>query len=162
MAKDFRTTWTDIIRTEAPGWSILVRLLVGLMVFLPEGIQKLIFPDILGAGRFARIGIPFPDLMGPFVGVVETVCGTLIILGLLTRLAAIPLIIIMIVALISTKLPILLGHDVWMFHHAQETKRTGFWSMMHETRADLTMLLGSLYLLIVGAGRWSLDAHFRR
>src|SRR6266516_483808 len=38
---------------------------------------------------------PFPDVMGPFVGVVETVCGALIIVGLFTRLAAIPLIIIM-------------------------------------------------------------------
>jgi putative oxidoreductase len=107
-----RTNWTDLLYTDAPAWSILVRLLVGLVVFLPEGIQKLIFPDILGAGRFARIGIPFPDVMGPFVGVVETVCGALIIVGLFTRLAVIPLIIIMIVALISTKLPILLGRDV--------------------------------------------------
>jgi putative oxidoreductase len=154
-------SWTDLLYTEAPGWSILVRLLVGLVVFLPEGIQKLMFPDILGAGRFARIGIPFPDLMGPFVGVVETICGSLIILGLFTRLAAVPLIIIMIVALISTKLPILLGHEVWMFHLAADIKRTGFWSMMHEARADLTMLLGCLYLLIVGAGRWSLDALIR-
>jgi putative oxidoreductase len=128
----------------------------------PEGIQKLIFPDILGAGRFARIGILFPDAMGPFVGVVEAVCGFLIILGLFTRLAAIPLIIIMIVALISTKLPILLGHDVWVFHLAQDIRRTGFWSMMHEARADLTMLLGCIYLLIVGAGRWSLDAVLSR
>jgi uncharacterized membrane protein YphA (DoxX/SURF4 family) len=118
-------SWTDLLYTEAPGWSILVRLLVGLVVFLPEGIQKLMFPDILGAGRFAGIGIPFPDLMGPFVGVVETICGSLIILGLFTRLAAVPLIIIMIVALISTKLPILLGHDVWMFHLAADIKRTG-------------------------------------
>ena len=99
-------SWTDLFYTEAPGWSILVRLLVGLVVFLPEGLQKLMFPDVLGAGRFARIGIPFPDVMGPFVGVVETLCGALIIVGLFTRLAAIPLIIIMIVALISTKLPI--------------------------------------------------------
>jgi putative oxidoreductase len=66
-----------LLRTRAPGWSILVRLLVGLVVFLPEGIQKLIFPDILGAGRFASIGIPYPELMGPFVGIVEIICGTL-------------------------------------------------------------------------------------
>lgn len=137
-------------------------LLVGLAVFLPEGIQKLAFPDILGAGRFAKIGIPFPDLMGPFVGVVETACGALIILGLLTRLAAISLIIVMIVALISTKLPILLGHDLGWFHLSQDIKRTGFWSMMHEARADLTMLLGCLYLLIEGAGHWSLDALLAR
>ena len=120
--------WPDLLDTKAPGWNILV----GLVVFLPEGVQKLLFPDILGAGRFAKIGIPFPDVMGPFVGAVETICGILIVLGLLTRLATIPLIIIMMVALVSTKLPILVGHDVWMFHLAQDIKRTGFWSMMHE------------------------------
>ena len=150
--------WQNLFETKASAWTVLIRLQVGLMVFFPEGIQKLIFPDILGAGRFARIGIPFPDLMGPFVGVVETVCGLLIILGLVTRLASIPLIILMIVALVSTKLPILVGHNVWIFHLSQDIKRTGFWSMMHEARADLTMLLGCLYLLIVGAGRWSFDA----
>ncbi len=154
--------WHDLLETKAPAWTVLIRLQIGLMVFFPEGIQKLIFPDILGAGRFTKIGIPFPDLMGPFVGVVETVCGFLIVFGLFTRLASIPLIIIMIVALISTKLPILLSHDVWMFHLAQDIKRTGFWSMMHEARADLTMLLGCLYLLIVGGGRWSFDARMQR
>jgi uncharacterized membrane protein YphA (DoxX/SURF4 family) len=122
-----------------------------------KGFRSWHSPDLLGTGRFAKIGIPFPDLMGPFVGVVETVCGLLIIIGFFTRLAAIPLIIIMIVALISTKLPILLGHDVGMFHIASDIKRTGFWSMMHEARADLTMLLGCIYLAIVGAGPWSVD-----
>ena len=150
-----------LLGTRAPGWSILVRLLVGLVVFLPEGIQKLAFPDILGAGRFANIGIPYPELMGPFVGIVEIVCGTLIILGLLTRLAAIPLIIIMIVAIVSTKVPILLGHDFWIFH-LPKLPRYGFWSMMHEARADFDMLLGALYLLIEGAGAWSLDAMLAR
>ena len=150
-----------LLRTDAPGWSILVRLLVGLAVFVPEGIQKLIFPDILGAGRFANIGIPYPELMGPFVGIVEIVCGTLIILGLFTRLAAIPLIIIMIVAIVSTKVPILLGHDFWIFH-PPKLARYGFWSMMHEARTDFCMLLGSLYLLIAGAGAWSLDALLSR
>ena len=159
---DRNVAWADIMRTNASGWTILVRLLVGLVVFFPEGIQKLIFPDILGAGRFARIGIPFPDLMGPFVGVVELVCGALIIVGLFTRLAAIPLTIIMIVALISTKLPILLGHDVGIFHLSADIKRLGIWSMLHESRADLAMLLGSIYLLIEGAGAWSLDAMLAR
>jgi uncharacterized membrane protein YphA (DoxX/SURF4 family) len=159
--KDAAMNWQTVFETKASVWTVLIRLQVGLMVFFPEGIQKLIFPDILGAGRFVGIGIPFPELMGPFVGVVETVCGLLLILGLFTRLASIPLIIIMIVALVSTKLPILGGHDVWGFNLAQDIKRTGFWSMMHEARADLTMLLGCLYLLIVGAGRWSLDAQIR-
>lgn len=148
---------TDLLKTSASGWTLLVRLLVGLVVFLPEGIQKLAFADILGAGRFARIGIPLADLMGPFVGVVEIACGTLVIVGLLTRLAAVPLIVVMLVALASTKLPIWAGHDVWIFH-VSKLPRYGFWSMAHEARADLTMLLGCFYLLIEGAGAWSIDA----
>jgi putative oxidoreductase len=157
------TLWNDLLRTRETGWAILVRLLVGLIVFFPEGLQKLLFPEILGAGRFAKIGIPYPDLMGPFVGIVETVCGLLIIVGLFTRLATIPLIIVMIVAVLSTKVPILLGHDVGPFHLGADIKRLGFWSAQHESRADLTMFLGLLFLLIVGAGRWSVDAVlFRR
>lgn len=95
--------------------------------------------------------------MAPFVGVTEITCGLLILFGLATRLAAIPLIIIMIVAIISTKIPIWLGHDWWLFHVAKFS-RYGFWSMMHEIRADSSMLLASLYLLIRGGGQWSIDA----
>jgi uncharacterized membrane protein YphA (DoxX/SURF4 family) len=145
-----------IIATRDERATVLIRLLVGLVVFFPEGLQKLLFPTILGAGRFEHIGIPWPHFMGPFVGVVEIICGLLIIVGLLTRVAAVPLIVIMIVALVSTKLPILLGHDVLLFH-MPDLKRYGFWSMQHEARTDLCMLLGAVYLLIVGAGGWSLD-----
>ena len=154
-------SWHDLLRTRASGWVTLIRLMVGLAVFFPEGIRKLIFPEILGAGRFTRIGIPLADVMGRFVGVVEIVCGALIMVGLLTRLAAIPLIITMIVAIVSTKIPILLGHEFWIFH-LPKFARYGFWSMLHEARADLDMLLGSLYLLIVGAGTWSFDARLAR
>ena len=86
------------------------------MSFCLRASKSLIFPEILGAGRFARIGIPFPDIMGLFVGIVEIICGAVIILGALTRLAAIPLIIVMVVAIVSTKLPIWAGQDVWIFH----------------------------------------------
>jgi putative oxidoreductase len=146
-----------LFSTHAPGWSILVRLLVGLVVFFPEGIQKLLFPDILGAGRFASIGIPHPALMGPLVGLFEIVCGALIIIGFLTRLAAIPLIVITVVAIVSTKVPILLGDEWWIFH-LPKLARYGFWSMLHEARADFDMLLGLFYLLLVGGGAWSIDA----
>jgi putative oxidoreductase len=88
--------------------------------------------------------------------VVEIVCGSLIIFGLLTRLATIPLIIDMCVALISTKLPILLGHGFWRFG-LSKLPSYGFSSMVHEARTDFAMLLGSIFLLIVGAGAWSLD-----
>ena len=116
------TLWNDLLRTRETGWVILVRLLVGLVVFFPEGLQKLFFPELLGAGRFAKIGIPYADLMGPFVGVVEIVCGALVIVGLFTRLAAIPLL-TMIVAVVSTRVPILLGHDFWIFHPEADALR---------------------------------------
>jgi putative oxidoreductase len=145
-----------LMTTTAPASLILIRIAVG-GVFLSEGIQKFLFPNELGVGRFIKIGIPAPEVMGPFVGIVETVCGSLIILGLLTRLAAIPLIIDMCVALVSTKLPILLGHGFWRFSLGKLSSY-GFWSMAHEARTDFAMLLGSVFLLIAGAGAWSLDA----
>jgi uncharacterized membrane protein YphA (DoxX/SURF4 family) len=99
--------------------------------------------------------------MGPFVGGVELVCGLLIIVGLVTRLAAIPLIIDMLVAITSTKIPILLGHGFWRFS-LPKLASYGFWSMLHEARTDFAMLLGSIFLLIVGAGAWSIDARLSR
>jgi putative oxidoreductase len=121
---------------------ILVRLLVG-WVFFSEGVQKFLFPAALGVGRFAKIGIPAPHFFAPFVGVVEIVCGLLVIVGFLTRLAAIPLVIDISVAIATTKIPMLAN--------------AGFWGTMHEARTDLCMLLGSLFLIAVGSGRLSLD-----
>ena|SRR5438552_7686041 len=145
-----------LIQSNASAATILVRVSVG-AVFFFEGVQKFLYPGELGAGRFAKIGIPAPEFFGPFVGGVETLCGALLIFGLLTRLAAIPLIINISVAILSTKIPILLGHGFWSFTLAK-LPRYGFLSMMHEARTDFSMLLGLIFLLIVGAGRWSLDA----
>jgi len=92
------------------------------------------------------------------VGACELVCGALLIIGLLTRLAAIVLLIDISVAIVSTKIPVLLGHGFWSFS-LMKLPRYGFWSMMHEARTDFSMWLGLLFLLIVGAGKkWSLDA----
>jgi putative oxidoreductase len=128
---------------SAPAPVLLVRLLVG-VVFLSEGIQKFLYPATLGVGRFAKIGIPAPQFFAPFVGSVETVCGALLIIGLLTRLAAIPLLITISTALVTTKVPFFL--------------KNGFWAVMHEARTDLCMFLGSIFIIAVGAGRLSLDA----
>ena len=98
-----------------------------------------------------------PEVLGPFVGGVEIICGALVVVGLLTRLAAIPLLIDISVAILSTKIPILLGHGFWNFTLAK-LPRYGFLSMMHEARTDFSMLLGLIFLLIVGAGHWSLDS----
>lgn len=148
--------WHRVLSTTAPRSAILIRLMVG-GVFLSEGIQKFLFPAELGTGRFERIGIPMPELMGPFVGVVETVCGGLILIGLATRPAAVLLLITMSVAILSTKIPILLGYGFWGFH-VRQLSRYGFWSMAHESRTDFSMWLGSLFLTIVGAGILSVDA----
>lgn len=155
-----QTLFGRIVGTSARRSVILVRLMVG-AVFLSEGIQKFLFPELMGAGRFTRIGIPAPEMMGPFVGAVEVVGGALILLGCLTRLAAIPLLIDISVAIISTKIPILLGHDIWGFHVAK-LARYGGWSMASEARTDFSMLFGLLFLLIVGAGLWSVDAILSR
>lgn len=144
--------------TQAPCSTILIRLIVG-GTFLSEGIQKFLFVDQLGVGRFVKIGIPHPEIMAPFVGACEIVCGVLLILGLLTRLAAMVMIINISVAILSTKIPLLLGHGLWMFN-LPSANSYGFWSMAHEARTDFAMLLGGIFLLIVGAGCLSLDALF--
>lgn len=149
-----------IIDPTGPKAVVLIRIAVG-VIFTSEGIQKFLYPDSLGAGRFAKIGIPAAEVLGPFVGVVEMICGLLILLGLLTRLAALPLIIDMLVAIASTKVPILLGRGYFLFAQPSVAK-TGFWSMLHEARTDLAMLLGATFLVLVGAGAWSLDAVLSR
>lgn len=131
-----------VIETRGSAAVILIRLMVG-AVFLSEGIQKFLFPGEVGAGRFAKIGLPSPEILAPFVGTFEIICGALVILGMLTRLAVIPLLIIMAVAITTTKIPILIN--------------SGFWKMAHESRTDFSMVMGSLFLLIEGAGKWSLD-----
>lgn len=137
------TLWEKLLDSRAPVATIVIRLLVGGVFFL-EGVKKFLFADQWGAGRFARIGIPAPHVLGPFVGAVEIVCGLLILAGLFTRLASLPLIIDISVAITSTKIPILL--------------KSGFWPMEAEARTDCAMLLGSVFLLLVGAGACSLDA----
>jgi len=145
-----------VVASCAPAATILIRLIVG-GVFLSEGIQKFLFADALGVGRFAKIGIPMPEVMAPFVGAFEIGCGAMLLVGFLTRLAAIPMIVNMCVAIASTKVPILLGHAYWIFS-LPAVKSYGFWSMVHEARTDFSMLLGSLFLLLVGGGPLAVDA----
>jgi uncharacterized membrane protein YphA (DoxX/SURF4 family) len=143
----------------APAAVFLVRLAVG-WIFLSEGIQKFLYPAALGVGRFATIGIPWPDVTAPFVACVEIVGGILVLAGLLTRPAAALLLMNISVAILSTKIPILLGHGFWLFSVAK-LPRYGFWSASHEARTDLCMWLGCLFLIAVGGGKLSLDARRR-
>ena len=131
-----------LLITDTAKTTLLIRLMVGI-VFLSEGMQKFLFPALRGAGRFESIGLPSPEFLGSFVGFFEIVCAVLLLIGLCTRFASIPLIIIMFVAISTTKVDILIAK--------------GFWEMMHAGRTDWSMLLGSGFLLIKGAGFWSLD-----
>ena len=133
----------NIFKTIDDNRAILVRLVAGL-VFLSEGIQKYLFPETLGTGRFLTIGFSNPAFWAYFTGTFEIVCGSLILLGFITRLAAIPLLIVMITAFVTTKWPILMNK--------------GLWPWAHEYRTDFAMTLLLLYLLIYGAGSWSVDS----
>ena len=130
-------------KNEVDNRTLLVRLVVGL-IFLTEGIQKYLFPELLGTGRFMKIGFSDPAFWAYFTGAFEIVCGALILLGLLVRLATIPPFIIMLVAFITTKWPILMDK--------------GFWQFAHEYRTDFAMTLLLIYLFIYGAGKWSKDS----
>jgi len=126
---------------------LIPRLIVGL-VFLSEGIQKFLFPELVGAGRFEKIGFENPEFWALFVASFEMVCGTFIIIGFLTKVAAIPLLIIMFTALVTTKIPILLNK--------------GFWQMAHDSRTDFAMTMLLIFLIIYGAGKFSADEWFRK
>jgi putative oxidoreductase len=154
-----RSVLARIVATNAPRAIILVRVAIA-FVFVTEGVQKFLYPDALGVGRFEKIGIPAPDVMAPFVGTVEIVGGLLVLLGLLARLGALALIADMIVAITSTKIPIWIGHGFWGF--ADPTTRTGFFGMAHEARTDISMLLGCALLFVIGAGQLSLDARWHQ
>jgi putative oxidoreductase len=121
---------------------LLVRLAVGL-IFLSEGIQKFVYPQTLGAGRFASLGIHPAAFWASFTGSFEIICSLLIITGFFTRLAVLPLLIIMVVAFITTKWPTLMDK--------------GFWPMAHDGRADFAMTMLLIGLLIYGSGQRSID-----
>jgi putative oxidoreductase len=134
---------TRLFRSHAPRATLLVRLAVG-GVFLVAGTLKFLDPEEYGTGRFAELGFPSPEVVGPLVGTFEVACGLLVLLGLVTRLAALPLVAIMLAAIAVTKVPTLLDN--------------GFWEFANDARLDFSMLMTALFLAVVGAGPWSLDA----
>jgi uncharacterized membrane protein YphA (DoxX/SURF4 family) len=121
-------------------------MVVGL-VFLTEGILKFLHPAELGAGRFAHIGLPWPQLLAPFVGAVEIVAGAAVILNLYAGDAAVLLLAVIVTALVTTKVPIFLGRPLGQFAPAQ-LSHYGLLSFLHEARTDLCMLFGSVAILI--------------
>lgn len=136
-----------IVQNDGSFTTLLIRVMVG-VVFFSEGIQKFLYPAVRGAGRFEKIGLPSPEFLGNFVGTIEITAGAFLLAGLLTRLAAVPVLVIMIVAITTTKVPILLEQ--------------GIWEMLHAARTDWSMLLGTIFLVIRGGGCWSADSCITR
>ena len=145
----------NLLYTKPQPEIILIRLMVG-AVFLSEGIQKFLYPAMRGPGRFEKMGFPEPEFFGYFVGVFEIASGLLILFGFLTRPAALAMLVNMLVAIAVTKIPIAFGESFGPFV-LRDLKTYGFWSMAHEMRTDWSMLLGSIFLLIKGGGKWSVD-----
>jgi uncharacterized membrane protein YphA (DoxX/SURF4 family) len=143
---------------DAPAATLLLRLMAG-GVFLWEGILKFVYAN-QGVGRFTKIGIPAPQAMATFDGVLEIVGGILLITGLLTRLIAIPFIIEMVVAMLSTKVTLYLGTSPLPLPPVPP--QIGFWAVLHEIRSEYAQLMTVIFLLIAGPGRWSLDALLAR
>jgi len=148
-------TLNQLTATRASGAVVLIRLYVGL-IFAGEGILKFVRPDALGPGRFIKAGIPAGSFFAYLDGVFEIGCGLLILAGLFTRLATLPMIVDMLGALGITKVPLLWG-DAPLY-----PKEGGFWDFFHEGRLEVAMLCGSVFLLVVGAGTFSLDARMNR
>ena len=126
---------------------LLVRIIVGI-VFLTEGILKFMLPDELGAGRFAHIGLPTPHVLAPVVGIVEIISGAAVILNLYTGEAAVLLLCVIVTALITTKVPILLGHALGRFGVPKSAAHTGVLAFLHEARTDLAMLFSLVAILL--------------
>ena len=142
----------------APRSTLIMRVMAG-GVFLSEGILKFVYTN-QGVGRFTKLGIPFPELTATFVGSLEIVGGILLMAGLFTRVIAIPFILEMVVAILTTKISLYLGTSPLPLPPA--LPKVGFWAVMHETRSDYAQILTSIFLLVVGPGSWSLGAVLRR
>ena len=134
-----------------------IRAITG-SVFVVSGLLKFLYEN-QGVGRFTKIGLPSPELVAPFVGAVEIVFGTLLMVGLFTRVAAIPLAIDMVVAIATTKMPLLFGAGP---EPVAAAPKTGFLAFAYQARLDMTMLVACGYLVAVGAGILSLDAWLAR
>lgn len=141
-AEQMNERFISVYKTANDYRSVIPRLIVG-MIFISEGIQKFLFPDQVGVGRFEKIGFDNPEFLAYFVASFEIFCGALIAIGFSIRIAAIPLFIIMMTAIVTTKIPILISK--------------GFWAMVHDSRTDFAMSLLIIYLFIYGAGKLSVD-----
>src|SRR5437764_8236549 len=142
----------------APNATLLLRLMAG-SVFLWEGILKFVFAN-QGIGRFTKLGMPLPALTAHFIGALEIGGGALLLLGLATRVIAIPFIIEMIVAVLSTKISLFLGTSPLPLPPAPPI--VGLWAVLHEVRSEWAQIVTAMFLFAAGPGPISLDAWLAR
>ncbi|SMO63476.1 Uncharacterized membrane protein YphA, DoxX/SURF4 family [Gracilimonas mengyeensis] len=149
----------QLLQTDVSKTTLLIRIMVG--GIFSEGIQKFLYPMARGTGRFESMGFPYPEFFGNFIGFIELLAGMMVLMGVLTRVGAFSTITIMSVAIITTKIPIAFRESFGPFV-LRDLEVYGFWSMAHELRTDFAMWLGSLFLIIKGGGRWSVDQKLYR
>ena len=140
--------------TDGPKSILVLRLMAG-GVFFWEGLLKFVYAN-QGVGRFTKLGIPFPHFTAPFVGNLEIVGGLLLLAGLTTRLIAIPFVVEMIVAILSTKISLYLGTSPLPL--PPSPPQVGFWAVLHEIRSEYAQMLTAIFLMVNGPGKWSLDS----
>ncbi len=138
---------------------ILIRIIVA-VVFITEGILKLLYPSEYGAGRFAHIGIMYPQFTGPLVGIVEMVAGAAVLANFYAGDAAIFLLVVIVSAIVTTKIPILLGHPLGPFAPPRNGTRFGILGFLHESRTDLAMLFSLLAVAIDSGVRGGRRTHW--
>jgi len=124
-------------------------------VFFWEGLLKFVYVN-QGVGRFTKLGIPYPQYTATSIGCLEIVGGLLLISGLMTRLISIPFVIEMIVAILTTKISLYLG--TYPLPLPPAPPKIGAWAVLHEIRSDYAQILTTIFLLVNGPGKWSLDA----
>jgi len=147
-------SWLTHPPTDGPRSILILRLMAG-GVFFWEGILKFVYTN-QGVGRFTKLSIPFPHETAIFVACLEIAGGLLLLSGLATRLIAIPFVIEMIVAILTTKISLYLGTSPLPLPPA--LPRVGIWAVLHEIRSDYAQILTTAFLLLNGPGKWSLDA----
>jgi uncharacterized membrane protein len=125
---------------------LLIRAIVGL-VFVLEGALKFLSPGDYGVGSFARIGLPWPQYLAPAVGGIEIAGGLAILFNFFLGEAALVLALVMATALVTTKIPILLGRPLGPFALPVEP-RYGLLAFFHAARVEAFMLVSAVAILI--------------
>ena len=117
---------------------LIIRAVTGI-IFIAHGWQKLFVYGFGGvSGAFAHMGVPAPEVLGPFVALVEFFGGIALVIGLLTRLAALGLAVNMLVAMLLVHI------------------RSGFFNP-GGIEFPLSLFAAALVLVFTGAGSLSSD-----